>query len=323
MGDWDQKVMDTLTQNGVQVEIATRYIDDIRNLLRAIRRGVKWNGKQLMYDEQQKFEDDSRDVTPTQKTSEILSSIMNHVHKNLHFTMETAEDFPSGRLPTLDMEIWVEKRRIMYKFWEKPMATKSVIHRESVLSENSKISSLSQEIMRRMKNTSEDVHMKERIEVVDQYCRKLLSSGYANDQIDRIVTAGLRGYERALSKHRRGIKKLHTGAAEGASSRYRKKLLSKSRWFKEKPTDCEGDSNEDMKGCGGARKPPGPKCKTTTAANKRDSRNNNQPVPTTTVLFVEQTIGGELAKRLREAEERLAKLSGWKVRIVEKSGRSM
>ena len=75
----------------------------------------------------------------------------------------------------------------------------------------------------------------------------------------------------------------------------------------------------------GAHKPPGPTAGKGKAVDgsKYNSKSSKQPVPTTTVLFVEQTKGGELAKRLREAEERLARLTGWKVRIVEKSGRSM
>ena len=320
MGDWDQKMKKILTENGIEVEISARYIDDIRDILRAIRRGVVWNGKQLVIDEQQKVEDERRNVTPTKKTSEVLNSIMNYVHKNLHFTMEINEDFPNNRLPTLDMEIWIENSRIMYKFWEKPMAAKTVIHRESALSENSKIASLSQEVMRRMKNTSEDVSMKERVGVINQYCTKLHSSGYGRDQVERIIVAGLTGYEKALESHRNGKKKLHIGAAEGARSRYRKKLLAKSKWFKDKPEEEAGVVTNDIK-----RKSCQSPTTTSSSAGwrKQATQANKQCPPTTTVLFVEQTRGGELAKKLREAEERLARLTGWKVRIVEKSGRTM
>ena len=43
----------------------------------------------------------------------------------------------------------------------------------------------------------------------------------------------------------------------------------------------------------------------------------------TDVLFVDQTPGGNLAKRLREVEERLSGLTGFKIKIVERGGKKL
>jgi hypothetical protein len=42
--------------------------------------------------------------------------------------------------------------------------------------------------------------------------------------------------------------------------------------------------------------------------------------PTISVLFVDQTVGGELARRLQQVEDRLAGVTGYRVRISETSG---
>ena len=42
--------------------------------------------------------------------------------------------------------------------------------------------------------------------------------------------------------------------------------------------------------------------------------------PTITVLFVDQTPGGELAKRLQKVEDRLSLITGYRVRVTETSG---
>jgi hypothetical protein len=42
--------------------------------------------------------------------------------------------------------------------------------------------------------------------------------------------------------------------------------------------------------------------------------------PTIAAMFVDQTIGGELANRLQLVEDRLAGVSGYTVRISETSG---
>ena len=42
---------------------------------------------------------------------------------------------------------------------------------------------------------------------------------------------------------------------------------------------------------------------------------NTADIPVLTVLFVEQTQGGELARRLQQVEERMAAITGYRVRI--------
>ena len=46
----------------------------------------------------------------------------------------------------------------------------------------------------------------------------------------------------------------------------------------------------------------------------------HQEPPTITVMFVDQTVGGELAKRLQAAEDRMALMTGYRVRVSETSG---
>ena len=44
------------------------------------------------------------------------------------------------------------------------------------------------------------------------------------------------------------------------------------------------------------------------------------PPPTISVLFVDQTKGGILAKRLQEAKDLLAVLTGYRIRVTESCG---
>ena len=45
--------------------------------------------------------------------------------------------------------------------------------------------------------------------------------------------------------------------------------------------------------------------------------------PLTSVLFMEQTLGGIYAAKLRETEEQLAAITGFRVKVVEKSGTTL
>ena len=51
MAEWDAQMLRILTDNDISYEMAVRYVDDIRMILRAIKRGYRWNGRHLEYKE--------------------------------------------------------------------------------------------------------------------------------------------------------------------------------------------------------------------------------------------------------------------------------
>ena len=174
-------------------------------------------------------------MTGLRKTRLVLEDTMSGVHNYLKMTMETEDDFPDGGLPTLDINLWVkEDHMIMYTFYEKPMSTNQVLHKDTAMPENTKVASLTQDLVRRMKNTSELVDQEERNKVVDNYAQKLANSGYGKEQIKKIIIAGLMGYERRIRESKRTGKPLHMGAKDSKEGRRRKKLLDKSTWFKKR-----------------------------------------------------------------------------------------
>ena len=82
--------------------------------------------------------------------------LRSRVFSFLKFTIELEEDFEEGYLPTLDIQIRVlEDGTTTYKYFEKPTNSNVMIQRRAALGESSKVSTLVQEIIRRMVNTSE------------------------------------------------------------------------------------------------------------------------------------------------------------------------
>ena len=312
MNDWDCQLMKCLVENDLRVEAAARYVDDVRLWIHQIERGWRWEGRQLVYKEEWMKEEENENTTDTAKTASVIKAMMNDITKCLKFTTETHEDFSTGTLPTLDSQLWMSEGRVMYKFYEKPMANKKVISRRSAMGENSKQASLSQEVVRRMKNTLEDICQEEKNSILNEFVVKLISSEYSVDQARRIIIAGLRGYERLLKKQQDGIQDIHRPAAQGLGERNRKKLLAKTKWFKDKAK--KESSNQK----------PQPQHK---PSQKRKGRSTHkQPttsaaeIKTTTILFVQHTPGGQLARELREAEKELSAITGFRVKIVERNG---
>ena len=91
-------------------------------------------------------------MTVLQKTIEVMHVLMNQTCDFLTMTMESVDDF-EGVLPTLDLQLGVRKdNKTMYLYFERPMSSNMVIQRSSSMPENMLISSLNQEMTRRMMN---------------------------------------------------------------------------------------------------------------------------------------------------------------------------
>ena len=197
--------------------------------------------------------------------------------------------------------MWMEDNRIMYSFYQKDVANKAVINKLSALSENVKVASLTQNLIRRCKNTSEMLPVEERLAVIDRFTEQVLACNYSKEQAKKIVIAGLVGYENMKIAAEKAGGSIHKGAAEGAVERRLKKLVGKSSWFKgssKQRTRLETTGRRKT-GAGGAP---------------------DKPLTPVTVLFVPQTPQGALANKLKEKEAWLSMMQQEKTKIVERSG---
>ena len=79
-----------------------------------------------------------------------------------------------------------------------------MVQKISAMGEDTKYQIIFQDLIRRLMNTSESLEPKYKIEVVDEYCDKLVRCGYSKDQVSRILINGITGYwpdlDQTLSK---------------------------------------------------------------------------------------------------------------------------
>ena len=87
-----------------------------------------------------------------------------------------------------------EDNLVLFKFREKPTNNNKVLQKRSHMGENQKMTILTQEVIRRLRNTSELLEDKEFKDILERYCQKLFNSGYREDQIRKIMIAGIRGW---------------------------------------------------------------------------------------------------------------------------------
>ena len=233
----DRHVMKELEAIKNIPKVNYRFVDDTRALVRGVKDGWAWEDGKMVFSKEKEEEDKKSKDSLAQKTAKEFRKILDSFSPELKSTTETCDDFENGRCATLDFECWLEDdgkggQKILYSYFEKLVSKKTAIMKKSALGENMKISSLTQEVIRRMKNTSLDVDMKERISIINKYHKRLQRSGYELQQIKKIISAGLLGWERIKKIAAESGGNINRSASETFIKRNTNRLLGKSTWYR-------------------------------------------------------------------------------------------
>ena len=305
MGEWGEIYTNIMLQAELKIWLRGFYVDDVRTVTSVLEKGKRWDikEKKFSFKEEWRIEDEEMGESNTRRMARQMNKAMNSILENINFTMEIPEDFEGEKLPTLDFKMWVEdKKEIRYSFYEKEVNTPYCIMEKSAMAERSKISSLSQDVIRRLQNNCKDTCQAEKNAIIETYIRKLKISGYSKSQIKEIISSGLKGYVTKVERAEEEGRSFHRGATQTLAGRQKKKLTQKTNWYKKK----KGKQDTDGGGKRGNRRP-------------KIQEGKDQEIKS--ILFVPRTKGGELAARLRKEEETLGKMTGYRVKVVERSGK--
>ena len=111
------------------------------------------------------------------------------------------------------------------------MVNDKVIMAGSAQPNHVKFATLSQEIIRRMKNMSRECEWEERVSVLNHFMVKMARSGHTEEMRGEILKAGLRGYYKMVEKEVLGVSKVNRLADEGKREREIRKILGPTEWF--------------------------------------------------------------------------------------------
>ena len=325
MLEWGDEYSRILREAGLTVTLFKIYVDDVRQASTALKMGTRYDTeeKKMKVTEEARIEDEKlRDEGETldARMARILTPAMNSINPDLLFTVELREDFVDGKLPTLDCRIWYnEDWTLNHTYFEKEMKSQLMIPEKSAMSDKQKISILSNDLVRRLSIIKmEQVEEGEEEKVIDQFTGQLKTSGYGRKKSREIVVSGVLGW---IRKRKRRLEKhgsFYRGATSTLRQRMKKKLLEPVTWFKAKEVEEQVDTEkEKRKGQAGVMIN-GRKRKNMTA-REGEAKKSRREDPKA-VIFCPYTAGGELAKKLRNAEEEMEKLSGFKIKVVEEVG---
>ena len=216
---------------GLFTNLVVRYIDDGRAFMAPVRPGWRWEEGRLQFCIKWQKEDWS--LTPTERTKRVVAGSLNEVESFLMFTTESGEDFEDGWLATLDTSLKVDQNnKVLFRYWEKPTNTNRVVQKRTAMGENMKVQILSADMIRRIANTSEGLEREDYARIVDRYAKKLINSGYGEDQTRRIILGGIKGWRTKIARCQEEGRKVWRTAQESQEQRERTKLVGKSSWFR-------------------------------------------------------------------------------------------
>ena len=192
-------------------------------------------------------------------TLDILKKAANEVLPFLKFTGEAAKG--EEGIPCLDTKVWFGptestthlfrgetglkppgtqensrvRKRVMYTFYQKPMATKVNMLKRSAVMEGTKVSTASAEYRRMWKNMSLQVSTEEFERVTQEYTNDLAGMGYNYDWRSKVLLSAIKGYSRILNK---GTQRNQPGFSSTTARRH-KRVMGPSTWFHVKPKENE------------------------------------------------------------------------------------
>ena len=157
--------------------------------------------------------------------------VMKKTWQGLTFTVETRADFTDNWMSTLDCSMKlcnvidnnITFCILKYKFYKKPTSSQLTILKTSASTQNCKDSSLTQEVVRRMLNTSEYCSQQCRNLIIDEYDSQLMMSGYSRADIRNYMVLGLKGYE---TKRSNAIEREQPIHRPGSLGRFNRKELT-------------------------------------------------------------------------------------------------
>ena len=124
-------------------------------------------------------------------------------------------DWPSknkdNKMPILDMKVWMDtKDCIVYQHYEKEVSRKTVLHSDSAHSEACKRSVHTQEILRRLLNSSQNLDWKTEVApVCTEYMRRMMEAGYSEGYRKSILKHALTIYDKKWEENNEGVRPIY------------------------------------------------------------------------------------------------------------------
>ena len=168
-----------------------------------------------------------------------IQRIANGIHSSIKVTIDYPSNHDNGRMPVLDLEQWIEqvkidsvaRKQILHSHYMKKIASKSVINKDSAISQDAKVNILVADLVRIMRNVSQHCEMNERIQHVQHFLHRMQFSSYSQEDRIKVYKKAKSKFEKIIERDRTGKCPMYRGKFWQRERREAEKAEKKNRWY--------------------------------------------------------------------------------------------
>ena len=124
-----------------------------------------------------------------------LKQVADDIVKMLEFTHDQPSSHSEKWMPVLDLQVRPENGQLQFKYYEKDCSNSQVIAARSAMNMTDKMTSLIQEGLRRMLNTSQSLPPNVIKGIMEDFVVKMWRSGYSHKVRKDVVHGAVAAYE--------------------------------------------------------------------------------------------------------------------------------
>ena len=134
----------------------------------------------------------------------------------------------SGMMPALDIQIWVEGKKVRHQHYRKPMANGLVMMRFSAMPEKIKRTSLTQEGIRILRNTSLELPPEVAAGHLTELCMRMKAAGYNEQFRFEVIKSSMAGFSKMVEVEKEGGRPINRPRSWEED---RRQVQKESRWL--------------------------------------------------------------------------------------------
>lgn len=227
---WDRLYLEKVQKAGMQMKLYERYVDDSNQVAVIPPPGSTYDAREgkIIMDPQK----DEQDVPGDERLAKILLSIANSIMECIVMEGDWPSKNADCKMPILDMKVWMsEEGTILYQHYEKDVSRKTVLNAKSAHSAACKRGVHTQEVLRRLLNTSHRLDWKEETApVITEYMRRMREAGYGEKYRKEVLKHALRIYDKKWEDHQNNKQPIFRHKTWKREERRKEKQNKKLNW---------------------------------------------------------------------------------------------
>ena len=228
---WDLEFLSKIKDLDLKTDIYARFKDDCNVLTDELPLEIEFDKNE--HKMIRKITADK--ISPEYHTAKVLTDIANSIDEMISFSFDVPSNHSDLYLPVLDVKVKLDcQAKVQYQFYEKPTKNGCVILADSALNWQQKRTILTQEALRRLKNTSVELGQSVGKSHLTNFMLKMKDSGYNERFREEIAASALKAFEMIIENDKKGIKPLHRNREQMLIDKRAKSSSGKNWWKKGK-----------------------------------------------------------------------------------------